>query len=581
MKRTIETFIVALLASAIALEAQAQALPGAMIDIGGYRVHLVCNGDGDRTIFLDAGAGGWSFTWFPIQTKLASAGFRVCSWDRPGVGLSDAGPLPRTSATIVREMQTLMDRAQLDTPIVLVGYSFGGQNVRMFAATYPDLVAGVVLVDSGHENQWTKLAPTIWQAVEDQVDVMRNIAAAIRNGADAPPSGVPTDRLPLAWRDAVTRAYHGAQHYQGVANELAAIPESNAQLAQSGHLGAIPLLVLTAGRSFYAFEGAFDTDIAAANDIWLGLQRDLLTISTRARHVVEPDVDHRLVSTHPELVAGHIVEFVRSLPGLDQRSAADAEVLGGILERMTEAYAHRDALAFTSLFTDDVVVNDVNRRQLVEGRNEWRELSRRVMDAHRWMHLEATPVALSGNRATVKLRWSGLLRGEVLGRENDVEYDYEGVSLMELEGNMIARHELYIDYASFRDQVGDTDRTRRVATLELAWHDYVEAWRSRDLERIVSFFEVDVHLLPTSGKAITNRADFATWLEDNYREFTSVSLEGLGLSIYETEAARHGRYHVSVDGFEVQSGYFMQVWHLAPDGRWRIKRCIFNVNGNG
>ncbi len=313
MQPTIKTALIALAATSIASEAWAQALPGAMIDIGGHSVHLVCSGEGDRTILLDAGAGGWSFTWLPTQTELASAGFQVCAWDRPGVGLSDVGPLPRTSAAIVREMRALIDAAQLDTPIVLVGHSFGGQNMRMFAATYPDAVAGVVLVDSGHEQQWARFDPTIWQAVEGQVGVMHSIASAIRNGAEPPPSGVATDHLSREWSEAVERVYGGAQYYDGVANEYAGIPESNSQLARSGNLGSTPLLVLTAGHSFYAFEGTLDTDIAAANDIWLELQTDLLNLSTRSRQVVEPDIDHRLLSTHPQLVAEHIAEFARSL----------------------------------------------------------------------------------------------------------------------------------------------------------------------------------------------------------------------------------------------------------------------------
>jgi uncharacterized protein (TIGR02246 family) len=579
VKTTTKIALVALAATSIASEARGQALPGAMIDIGGHSVHLVCSGEGEPTILLDAGAGGWSFNWLATQTELASAGFRVCAWDRPGVGLSDVGHLPRTSATIVREMRALIEAAQLSTPIVLVGHSFGGQNVRMFAATYPDAVAGVVLVDSGHEQQWARFDPTIWQAVEGQSGMMRSIASAIRNGAAPPPSGVVTDHLSRKWSEAVERVYRGAQYYEGVANEFAGIPESNSQLANSGNLGSTPLLVLTAGHSFYAFEGTLDTDIAAANDIWLDLQTDLLNLSTRSRQVVEPDIDHRLLSTHPQLVADHIAEFARSLPGPRHPRNPEADAMEALLQRMTQAYANRDADAFSSVFAADIVVTDVNRRQVIEGRDQWRALSSRVMEAHRWMTLEAVLVAISGNRASVKLRWSGLLRGEALGREDDVEYGYDGVSLMTLEGNEIARHELYIDYASFRDQIGDPDAVRRIATIETAWRDYVEAWRGHELERIVSFFDANVQLLPANGEAMTSRAEFATWLKDNYRESTSVSLESLGLSVYETEAVRRGRYRVSADGIEVGSGYFMQVWHLAPDGHWRIKRGIFNSNG--
>lgn len=579
MKTRIHITLIVLAAASNGSEAWSQAVPGAMVDIGGQRVHLVCRGVGERTILLDAGAGGWSFTLLPVQTALASAGFRVCAWDRPGVGLSEVGPRPRTSATIVREMRALIDSAQLTTPIVLVGHSFGGQNVRMFAATYPGAVAGVVLVDSGHEQQWTRLDPTIWQAVEGQAVVLRDLASAIRNGAEPPPSSIAKDQLSREWREAVERVYGSAEYYDGVADEYVAIPESNSQLAHSGDLGSLPLLVLTAGRSFYAFEEALDVDIAAANDIWLDLQSDLLDLSTRARQVVVPDVDHHLISTHSQLVADHIAEFVLSLFGRGHPRSPEAEALEGLLHRMTRAYANRDADAFASLFAADIIVTDVNRRQVIEGRERWRALSRRVMDAHRWMTLEAVPVAIDGDTAAVKLRWSGRLRGEALGRKDDVQYGYNGVSLMTLEGGEITRHELYIDHASFRNQIGDPDALRRVETLEAAWGDYVAAWRRRDLGKIASFFETDVHLLPADGVAMTGRAQFVTWLADNYRESTSVALESLELSIHDTEAVRRGRYRVLADGVEVQSGYFMQIWRLATDGQWRIKQGIFNSAG--
>ncbi len=58
VKATFKIALIAFAATSITSETGAQTLPGAMIDIGGHGVHLVCSGKGERTILLDAGAGG-------------------------------------------------------------------------------------------------------------------------------------------------------------------------------------------------------------------------------------------------------------------------------------------------------------------------------------------------------------------------------------------------------------------------------------------------------------------------------------------------------------------------------------------
>jgi len=581
---------VALTAAAVILIIPGQAfgrqdIPGEMIDIGGYQVHVVCEGEGDQTVLLDAGAGAWSFMGLPVQMLLAQSGFKTCTWDRPGLGLSDPGPDPRTSETIVGEMKAMVLAAGLKTPLVMVGHSFGGQNVRMFAATYPELVKGVILVDSGHEHQWERFPAVVWQAVEAQIAGMNNLAQAIRGGAPAPPSPPLPDHLPSEWKEAFTRVNSSDSYYDGVAREFAGIPESNKQLAQSGSLDDLPVLILTAERSFYAFEGMFDIDIEESNNIWLELQRDLIKLSTKAEQIVIPEATHRLLETHTELVSERIVEFIRSLArsqggggsnGEWSRSGFDA-----LLHRMEDAYNSKDSDAFTDLFTEDVVVRDVNRRQLVEGRKAWHELTVRVMSAHHWMKLEAIPFSVSGSTASVSLRWSGLLKGEAMGREDDVSYSYEGVSLMSVNDGKIADHRLFIDYASFRDQIGDLDRVRRGHTIEASWQTYTDAWRRGDLDDILSFFEEDAQLVSAGAGEFEGKAPFRTWLKESYDESTSVVLESDELILYDTEAVRRGRYRIeskitNADSSPLQTGYFMQVWHLSEDGRWRIKRGIFN-----
>jgi pimeloyl-ACP methyl ester carboxylesterase len=123
--------------------------PGKRIDIGGYKLHINCQGIGSPTIILDAGLGDWSVHWQEVQEKL-KADNRVCSYDRAGYGWSDPGPRPRSSAQIVTELHSLLEKAGEKPPYLLAGHSFGGINMRLFASTYPAEIAGLVLIDASH-----------------------------------------------------------------------------------------------------------------------------------------------------------------------------------------------------------------------------------------------------------------------------------------------------------------------------------------------------------------------------------------------------------------------------------------------
>jgi pimeloyl-ACP methyl ester carboxylesterase len=126
--------------------------PGKLIDVGGYRLHINCSGEGGPTVVFDAGMGCNSLDWALVQPEVAKFA-RVCIYDRAGNGWSDESPLERTSQNIVDELHTLLKNSGEKGPYILVGYSFGGPNVRLYASKYPNDVAGVVLVDSSHEDQ--------------------------------------------------------------------------------------------------------------------------------------------------------------------------------------------------------------------------------------------------------------------------------------------------------------------------------------------------------------------------------------------------------------------------------------------
>lgn len=120
--------------------------PGCLVDVGGYRLHLNCSGQGSPVVVLDAGLGDACLVWQTVQEQLTAYG-RVCSYDRAGYGWSESGPKPRSFQRAAEELHTLLKNAGEPGPFVLVGHSAGANTVRLYAAAYPEEVVGMVLIE--------------------------------------------------------------------------------------------------------------------------------------------------------------------------------------------------------------------------------------------------------------------------------------------------------------------------------------------------------------------------------------------------------------------------------------------------
>src|SRR5512138_2403843 len=122
--------------------------PGNLIDVGGFKMHIYCIGEGSPTIILDHVGGGSSVDWALIQPKLAEH-TRVCAYDRAGYGWSDYNPAPRTLEQQAHELHGLLEGANEKGPYIYVGHSYGARVARVFAEKYPQDVVGMVLMDAG------------------------------------------------------------------------------------------------------------------------------------------------------------------------------------------------------------------------------------------------------------------------------------------------------------------------------------------------------------------------------------------------------------------------------------------------
>jgi pimeloyl-ACP methyl ester carboxylesterase len=131
--------------------------PGLLVHVDGRQIHLQVLGaeSGGPTVVLEAGMGSFSPNWCWVQQELAPT-VRSVAYDRAGLGWSRRSRRPRDAQTIAVELRDALREAGIEPPYVLAGHSFGGLPVRAFAALYPELTAGLILVDASHPDQWVR-----------------------------------------------------------------------------------------------------------------------------------------------------------------------------------------------------------------------------------------------------------------------------------------------------------------------------------------------------------------------------------------------------------------------------------------
>ncbi|PYX41108.1 MAG: hypothetical protein DMG81_04625 [Acidobacteria bacterium] len=209
-------------------------VPGQMVNIGGYRMHLYCIGDGSPSVILLNGAGDIFSDWALVQPGIAHF-TRVCSYDYAWEGFSDAGPVPITMHQQAFEAHLMLKNAGISPPYLLVGHSSGGMVAQLYTITYPTDVAGLVLVDSLHEDmvmgnamlrsratgkkipppQTMKTSPPPKPTPEEQLhyeERLKRVQAEYSAPAGPPLNKLPSDALRLrAWVHAHPKLLTGAQ----------------------------------------------------------------------------------------------------------------------------------------------------------------------------------------------------------------------------------------------------------------------------------------------------------------------------------------------------------------------------------
>lgn len=230
-----------------------------------------CNGSGTPTVVLENGLGQSEDTWDRVRPNLAKL-TRVCSYDRPGNG--DTEPLPEGAVRTVRDQADTLDdaleAAKVEPPYVLVGHSWGGAIVQLYASQHRDDVAAVVLVDSSHADTLSDWIAALPPAPANDVDPL----AQVRSLLEAAQQPDETEHLD---RKKSERQLHGVE------------------------LGSTPLVVVTAATSDLA--AALPPALAKKVDaIWRREQDELAALSDDSVHALAAHSGHFVQNDQPELV---------------------------------------------------------------------------------------------------------------------------------------------------------------------------------------------------------------------------------------------------------------------------------------
>jgi pimeloyl-ACP methyl ester carboxylesterase len=260
--------------------------PGERHDIGGYLLHINCLGEGSPTIIIDVGLGDDSSDWQRILEHSAQT-TKTCVYDRPGYGWSDYGPRPRTSRRIAYELNLLLQQAQISPPYILVGHSFGGYNMRLFAAAFPNRISGLVLIDASHEDQYERLGINIPKS-------NRRLNSLISMPPASGKSLVSSQKNQLLQ----DRAFHTARY------EISSLYKSAQQVQYNGNIPTVPLIVISRGVA----EWVGHDQAKQREKTWILLQQDLTQLSPLSQHIFANHSGHNIHQQQPQIIIDALVD---------------------------------------------------------------------------------------------------------------------------------------------------------------------------------------------------------------------------------------------------------------------------------
>jgi len=293
---------------------------GHSVDIGGRSLNIYCSGKGSPAVVFDSGSGQPGYSWILVQPAVATI-TRACWYDRAGYGWSDPAREPRASADIADDLHKLLLAAGVPPPYVLVGHSFGGFNVRVYADRYRKDVVGMVLVDSADEfedsfpktlpspNGQDMQPPLLWRAEARVAELLFPLGLARLIVDDG---GLPSGHMSSRDSAIIHSVEFQVKALNGTMWESRG--RSAAQVRAVRSLGSIPLVVLTAAATIPppGSEMAKNWPAHMRNRVY-GTQARLANLSTHGRQIILEHSGHEIPDEAPEAVIDAVREVLHDI----------------------------------------------------------------------------------------------------------------------------------------------------------------------------------------------------------------------------------------------------------------------------
>jgi pimeloyl-ACP methyl ester carboxylesterase len=268
--------------------------PGRMIDVDGRKLHLLCKGEGSPTVVIVPGTSSPSFLYFGVQDGVAEF-THVCTYDRPGYGWSGPSASSLSLLQHATELHTLLTNAGIAPPYVMVGHSYGGALIRVFARDYPAQIVGMVLVDSVEEG--FLLSPEQVRFAQENIRDARTMELEARFGLIR----FQLRHYPIA------AAAETPELYRARADEIGSLIAVNGVLSTPGSLGKLgnlPVVVIRHGIKFPTNPPG--TSPGQIELKWIEAQKRLAALSTNSELVVANRSGHEVEIDQPGIVVDEI-----------------------------------------------------------------------------------------------------------------------------------------------------------------------------------------------------------------------------------------------------------------------------------
>ena len=273
--------------------------PGKLVDIGGRRIQIDCRGEGSPTVVLVSGLDTFgALSWTAVHDSLART-TRTCAYSRAGIMWSDPGPAV-TAKGVADDLHATLEKAGEHAPFVLVGHSLGGPYIMTYTKYFGDQVAGLVMVDASHPDQFARYAPIAPEATKLPLTPIK-IGAALGWTGLVRFTARGTEAMPNQSADGLraSSAYISGS-ISGALKEAEALTTSLAEAGTIRTVGDRPLVVLTAMLPMTPEQRKQlkldEKQATAFKDLWKTMHDEEASWSSRSQHIVVPDASHYIQS---------------------------------------------------------------------------------------------------------------------------------------------------------------------------------------------------------------------------------------------------------------------------------------------